>query len=283
MNALQTLDHQPPASTLPTRIAKSIQHPTTALVLRILRPKDPIVVTLTPDDFHLETDRRIFRSMQTLQSRGEHIDRVPVADELARRGELGSDDRNYLLYLDDGIPQIPHIDSYVDIIRQKSTLRQHIGLAKNLTDECLLNVKDPTKILDFHLGRIEVLRGACSEREKIDRVEDLESIFVRRVPTEYMIKPELPLKAIVCLTGHDGDGFTIECSEGWTVPCYTLQLPHGPQFLALFRCSGGYAAEQDGSLNGRCREESSSHFMPGARSESTRNGRAGRAIGGFQA
>jgi KaiC/GvpD/RAD55 family RecA-like ATPase len=52
------------------------------------------------------------------------------------------------------------------------------------------------------------MTAPCSERGKIHRVEDLESIFAIRVPVAYLIKPELPAKAIVCLTGDAESGKT---------------------------------------------------------------------------
>src|ERR1035437_8234472 len=55
MNALQTLDHQPPASTLPTRIAKSIQHPTTALVLPLFGAEKTKIGNLNPHTFPIGT------------------------------------------------------------------------------------------------------------------------------------------------------------------------------------------------------------------------------------
>jgi hypothetical protein len=166
------------------------------------------VAELTPEDFALEMHRRIFRSFQALQSRGEHVDRVTVIEELDRRGELGSDGISYLTRLDDGIPQIAHIDSYVDIVQKKSTQRRLIVLAQKLIAECLLNVADPTEILASHLSQIEEMRVGCSDREKIQRVEDLESIFAKRASTDYVMRPELPVKAIVCLTGDSESGKT---------------------------------------------------------------------------
>ena len=47
-----------------------------------------IVPTLREDDFALEKHRRIFARMSELHSRGEAIDRVTLANELLRYGEL---------------------------------------------------------------------------------------------------------------------------------------------------------------------------------------------------
>src|SRR5580698_7196146 len=72
--------------------------------------------TLESDDFSLEKHRRIFRRMGEIYERGETIDRITVANELMKFGELDAcDGLSYLISLDDGLPQIPNIDSYIRI------------------------------------------------------------------------------------------------------------------------------------------------------------------------
>ena len=68
---------------------------------------------LVSDDFSVEKHRRIFNRMADLNERGEDVNRVTVAGELMRFGELEScDGLSYLVSLDDGLPQIVNIDSY---------------------------------------------------------------------------------------------------------------------------------------------------------------------------
>ena len=62
---------------------------------------------LEPDDFSLEKHRRIFGRMKDLYDRAERIDRVTLADELIRQGQLESvDGLAYLVSLDDGLPEL---------------------------------------------------------------------------------------------------------------------------------------------------------------------------------
>jgi KaiC/GvpD/RAD55 family RecA-like ATPase len=152
------------------------------------------VADLETDDFSLESNRRIFRRMKDLEGRREGIDRVTIAEELARHNELGPDGLSYLTSLDEGMPHLVHLDSYVRILRNKGALRRTILAAQTASS---------------HLAQVEQLRVAFSEdRRKIRRVEDLESIFSKRAPLEYLVKPELPAKAIVCLTGDSESGKT---------------------------------------------------------------------------
>ena len=83
--------------------------------------------TLEADDFSLESHRRIFRRMGELQERGEKIDRITVANELMKFNELEAcDGLSYLVSLDDGLPQIPNLDSYIRIVKDKAVLRRII-------------------------------------------------------------------------------------------------------------------------------------------------------------
>ena len=92
---------------------------------------------LQADDFSLEKHRRIFSRMGELNERGERIDRVTVANELMRFNELEScDGLSYLVSLDDGLPQIPNLDSYIRIVKDKAVLRRIIFASQHLMNRC---------------------------------------------------------------------------------------------------------------------------------------------------
>jgi replicative DNA helicase len=103
---------------------------------------------LEPDDFALEKHRRIFARMKDLYEKGERIDRVTLADELIKQGQLESvDGLAYLVSLDDGLPEISNVDSYIRIVKDKSTLRKMIFNAQKVIDRCLIGEEDPDQIL----------------------------------------------------------------------------------------------------------------------------------------
>jgi replicative DNA helicase len=104
--------------------------------------------TLEADDFSLEKHRRIFRRMGELQDRGEKIDRVTVANELMKFNELEAcDGLSYLVSLDDGLPQLPNLDSYIRIVKDKSILRRIIFASQNMMSRCLMGEDEPDEIL----------------------------------------------------------------------------------------------------------------------------------------
>jgi replicative DNA helicase len=103
---------------------------------------------LEPDDFSLEKHRRIFTRMKDLYERGSRIDRVTVADELMKQGQLESvDGLSYLISLDEGLPELANLDGYIRIVKDKSILRKLIYSAQSVINRCLLGEEEPDAIL----------------------------------------------------------------------------------------------------------------------------------------
>ncbi len=103
---------------------------------------------LTADDFSLEKHKRIFQRMSELHERGAKIDRVTVANELMKLGQLQSvDGLSYLVSLDDGLPALYNLDSYVAIVKEKSLLRRIIAVSQDSINRCIACDDDPNQIL----------------------------------------------------------------------------------------------------------------------------------------
>jgi replicative DNA helicase len=104
--------------------------------------------TLQAEDFSLEKHKRIFLRMSELHERGETIDRVTLANELMKQGQLQSvDGLSYLVSLDDGLPQLHNLDSYVGIVKEKSLLRRIITVSQDTINRCMTAEEDPQQIL----------------------------------------------------------------------------------------------------------------------------------------
>ena len=104
--------------------------------------------TLEADDFSLEKHRRIFLRMGELYERGERIDRVTVANELMKQNQLESvDGVSYLVSLDEGLPTLANLDSYVRIVKDKAMLRRIIFTSQKLIDRCIIGEEEPDEIL----------------------------------------------------------------------------------------------------------------------------------------
>ncbi len=135
--------------------------------------------TVEAGDFSLEKHRRIFLRMSELYERGEKIDRVTLANELLKRGELEScDGLSYLVSLDDGLPQLSNVDSYVRIVKDKSLLRRIILRSQQLIDRCLVGKEEPDDILAsaedafLKLGEASVDTGLATPAQIIDQFGD---------------------------------------------------------------------------------------------------------------
>ena len=104
--------------------------------------------TLEADDFSLESHRRIFKRMGDLQERGEKIDRITVANELMKFNELEAcGGLSYLVELDDGLPRIPNLDSYIRIVKDKAVLRRIIFASQHMMNRALAGEEEPDEIL----------------------------------------------------------------------------------------------------------------------------------------
>ena len=137
-----------------------------------------IAGVLNNDDFALEKHRRIFTRMNDLHARDERIDRVTLANELLKYNELESvDGLSYLISLDDGLPHISNLDSYVKIVRDKATLRRIAIGAQQLMNRALMAEDDPGEVLAgaeetlLKLGESRTAKGLATPLEVIQNYE----------------------------------------------------------------------------------------------------------------
>jgi replicative DNA helicase len=85
---------------------------------------------LKPDDFSLDSHRRIYSRMVDLAESSRPIDIITLVEELDRNKELQSvGDAGYVSSLLDGVPDRPSIEHYVKIVRDKALLRGLIHTA----------------------------------------------------------------------------------------------------------------------------------------------------------
>ena len=84
---------------------------------------------LEPDDFSLDSHRRIFQRMTDLRDSQRAIDIVTLAEELARYKEVESvGGVAYLASLTEGLPRHPVIAEYIRIVKDKSLLRRLMSI-----------------------------------------------------------------------------------------------------------------------------------------------------------
>jgi len=80
---------------------------------------------LEPDDFSLDSHRRIFQRMGELIDGSRAVDIVTLSEELGRHKEIESiGGVAYLAGLTEGLPRKPVIEEYIRIVKDKSLLRR---------------------------------------------------------------------------------------------------------------------------------------------------------------
>ncbi len=141
--------------------------------------------TLEVNDFSLEKHRRIFKRMGDVYERGEKIDRITIANELMKFGELEScDGLSYLVSLDDGLPQIPNVDAYIRLVKDKAILRSIIFASQHMINRCMMAEEAPDEILAgaeetlLKLGEAQVKSGLLNPDEILQGYEGGISAFL---------------------------------------------------------------------------------------------------------
>jgi replicative DNA helicase len=97
--------------------------------------QDGILSALEPDDFAREDHRRIFLAALEVRNAGDSLDRVTIAHRLIAKGQLDSvGGLAYLADLDNDLPQLYGLDSYVKKIREKAILRRAVLTCSSLME-----------------------------------------------------------------------------------------------------------------------------------------------------
>lgn len=95
---------------------------------------DSILAIINERDFYRQDHRVIFRMMLALQEAGQPLDVITLSEELHKHNEL---DRigglGYLVDMANNTPSAANIAAYANIVRERSTLRQLIEAAQEIS------------------------------------------------------------------------------------------------------------------------------------------------------
>ncbi len=127
---------------------------------------------LKPEDFLLDSHRRIYSRMMDLAESSRAIDHLTLAEELQRHAEfepIGG--YAYLSGLLDGVPDRPSIEHYIKIVRDKAMLRGIISISTaaiaRASDQSDLaeDVLNDTEAQIFQLSEKRIGRGFMGVQE----------------------------------------------------------------------------------------------------------------------
>ena len=117
------------------------------------------VAKLHPEDFSLDSHRRIFSAINSIQG---PVDYTTLRHELERRRELEAiGGPAYLAYLTEGVPRNLNIESYVQIVKDKARLRDLMALGSELQGRAADPSEDAEEVLgDFSQRLAEIADSA---------------------------------------------------------------------------------------------------------------------------
>ena len=105
------------------------------LMLEANESFDKVSETVTEGDFYQHSHKLIFRAIAALAIEGRHPDVVTVTGWLQTHGELeDAGGLNYVGALSEVAPSAGNVKEYADIVRERSVLRQLIGVANDIAD-----------------------------------------------------------------------------------------------------------------------------------------------------
>ena len=133
---------------------------------------------LRGDDFYVPAHETIFTAIRELRSSGAAADLVTLTNELERHGQLSR--VGGVIYLSDLMAQVPtaaNVQSYIEIVEEKSVHRQLIRAGSQIAEDGLNDAKELADILDDAERRIYDI----SMRKSEDSMVPIKEI----VPTAY--------------------------------------------------------------------------------------------------
>ena len=128
---------------------------------------------LEPDDFSLDSHRRIYLRMGELRDSGRAIDIVTLAEELGRNKEVETvGGVAYLASLTEGLPRRPVIEEYIRIVKDKSLLRRLMGICS----QAIARAADQSETALEVLGDAEARLLEVSEKGIVRGLQPLDQI-----------------------------------------------------------------------------------------------------------
>lgn len=131
---------------------------------------------LKPEDFFWDNNREIFNALSSLNDNLVPLDMVTLVNELNKRGTLeivgGLD---YISLMMDAVPVQANIDNYIDILHEKTTLRQLITMSQEIMSKTYEGTEAPQNLIDAaekKIFSIAMNRGVKDFRDFTDVMFD---------------------------------------------------------------------------------------------------------------
>lgn len=103
----------------------------------MLLSEDCVIVAvdkLKERDFYTPMHRRIWRAMRDLTGISKPVDLVTVTERMEQKEKLSMEELTYLTDLTQRVPSVKNLQTYIDIIREKSLLRQTLEACGDIAE-----------------------------------------------------------------------------------------------------------------------------------------------------
>ena len=232
----------------------------------MLRDADTVLramETLKPEDFYQPEHQEIFRAMADLARDHKPVDLITVVTEMRSRGSLeGVGGPSYLTRLMSSVPTTANAGTYLELVREKSTLRRLIAATQGIQREAYAQQTPVREVLagaekaifDLVMNRTdagtlkpvgEVLVGTFQEIEELARLHgeisgvptgfaDLDSVLTGLHPGELIIIGARPAMGKTSFAMNIAGYASIV--KGKTVAVFSLEMPR-EQIVMRVLCS----------------------------------------------
>ena len=218
---------------------------------------------LKPEDFYQPEHKEIFTVLTDMNRRQTAIDLVTVQAELANRGSLeGVGGVRYLMKINADVPTAANVQAYIDIVREKSTLRKLIAASQDIMKDCYGQNKELQDVLanaeksifDIVMNRQggeelkpigEALEIAYNKIEELAKLKgelagvptgfiDLDSMLTGLHPGELIIVGARPAMGKTSFAMNIAEHAAV--NKGKTTAVFTLEMPR-EQIALRMLCS----------------------------------------------
>ena len=132
---------------------------------------------LRPEDFYLRANRDIFETIYHMFVYSRPIDGVTVAGEMEKTGVYNDNTRDYLLQLMDVTPTSANVMEYVQIVLDKSLMRQVASAAGSISAMVLDGAGDAGDMLEAAEQKVYAIRRGHSAQNMVPVSMVLEDVM----------------------------------------------------------------------------------------------------------
>jgi len=144
-----------------------------------------IIDQIKKESFYAEQHKIIFESMLNLQQKNEPIDIITVTNALKAKGHLEAVGGSYYLTQVIGsVPTASSVKHYVEIVKNKSTLRATIKTLDAISTRCYEDFDDPKEILSNALMSISDIANSTIKNEFLN-AQAVINIVMGKVESTY--------------------------------------------------------------------------------------------------